>query len=195
MERAEAMLASVGIPAPHEWMRAWPHEFSGGMAQRLVIAMALVNAPDLLLADEPTTALDVTVQAGILDLLAAQVQDRGIGAILITHDLGVVAQYCDDVAVLFAGVVVEQGRVAELFARPMHPYTRALLAATPEHLRLGAGARLSGAPPDLFDLPRGCLYRLRCGQATDLCHEDPPLVACGDQAALCHYAQPVPLAA
>jgi peptide/nickel transport system ATP-binding protein/oligopeptide transport system ATP-binding protein len=186
--RAEAILAAVGIPDPGRRLEAWPHEFSGGMAQRVVIALALVNEPRLLVADEPTTALDVTVQAQILDLLAAQVRDRGIGAILVTHDLGVVAQYCDDIAVMFAGMVVESGPVRDVFHAPMHPYTQALLAATPERLRLGSGTRLGGAPPDLYDLPEGCLYRLRCARAADLCREAPPLVAHAGRAAACHFA-------
>lgn len=186
--QAEAILAAVGIPDPGRRLQAWPHEFSGGMAQRVVIALALVNAPRLLIADEPTTALDVTVQAQILDLLAAQVRDRGIGAILVTHDLGVVAQYCDDVAVMFAGTVVEHGPTAAVFRAPMHPYTQALLAATPERLLVGKGARLGGPPPDLYALPEGCLYQLRCDRATPLCRTPPPDVLCGAQRAACHFA-------
>ncbi len=188
-ERAEAILAAVGIPDPARRMAAWPHEFSGGMAQRVVIALALVNEPRLLIADEPTTALDVTVQAQILDLLAAQVRDRGIGAILVTHDLGVVAQYCDDVAVMFAGAVVEYGPSAAVFRDPMHPYSQALLAATPERIRVGSGARLGGPPPDLYALPEGCLYRLRCDRATALCLTPPPDVVRGGQRAACHFAE------
>lgn len=188
LRRAEAMLAAVGIPDPVRRLRAWPHELSGGMAQRVVIALALVNEPRLLIADEPTTALDVTVQAQILDLLAAQVRDRGIGAILITHDLGVVAQYCDDVAVLFAGAVMEQGRVRDVLRRPMHPYTQALLASTPERLQLGGAARLGGPPPDLYALPEGCLYRLRCDRAVEACRVAPPEVRVGGQVAACHFA-------
>ncbi|MBN8872144.1 MAG: ABC transporter ATP-binding protein [Rhodospirillales bacterium] len=189
MERAEAILAAVSIPDPKRRLAAWPHEFSGGMAQRVVIALALVNEPDLLIADEPTTALDVTVQAQILDLLSAAVRGRGIGAIIVTHDLGVVAQYCDDVAVMFAGSVVEQGPVAEVFPRPMHPYTQALLAATPERLRLGAGLRLGGPPPNLYALPEGCCYRLRCDRSRDVCRSAPPLAQVGDQRAACHFAR------
>ncbi len=187
-ERAEAMLLAVGIPDARRRLDAWPHEFSGGMAQRVVIALALVNEPHLLIADEPTTALDVTVQAQILDLLAAQVRERGIGAILVTHDLGVVAQYCDDIAVMFAGVVVEFGPCAEVFREPMHPYTQALLAATPERLRPGDGVRFAGAPPDLYALPEGCLYRLRCRLAAGVCREMPPLVTRGNHRAACHFA-------
>jgi oligopeptide/dipeptide ABC transporter ATP-binding protein len=186
-ERAEAMLGSLGIPSPKERMRSWPHEFSGGMAQRAVIAMALVNEPRLLVADEPTTALDVTVQAGILDLLAEQVRSRGIGAVLITHDLGVVAQYCDDVAVMFAGTVVEQGHVADVFRHPQHPYTSALLAATPERLTLGTGAVSGGAPPDLYRLPEGCVYRGRCTRKDEQCLASPPPAILGVQQAACWH--------
>lgn len=185
--RAEAMLAAVGIPDPARRMRSWPHEMSGGMAQRVVIALALVNEPRLLVADEPTTGLDVTVQAQVLDLLTAAVRVRRIGAVVITHDLGVVAQYCDDVAVMFAGQVMEQGPVRSVFAEPAHPYTRALLEATPERLQLGR-KRDDGAPPDLADLPGGCLYRERCRQAASVCNHPPPLVAQSNHAARCHFA-------
>jgi oligopeptide/dipeptide ABC transporter ATP-binding protein len=168
-QRALDMLQAVGIPAPERRMRAWPHELSGGMAQRVVIALALVNEPHLLVADEPTTRLDVTVQAQILDLLTEQVRVRRIGAIVITHDLGVVAQYCDDVAVMFAGQIMEQGRVADVFAVPAHPYTRALLQATPERLVLGSSVPVE-APPD----PDGCPYRTRCPIAQAVCATPPP---------------------
>jgi oligopeptide/dipeptide ABC transporter ATP-binding protein len=187
MEHAEAILAAVGIPDPRRRLRAWPHECSGGMAQRAVIALALVNQPRLVIADEPTTALDVTVQAQILDLMSAQVRDRGIGAILVTHDLGVVAQYCDDVAVMFAGTVVERGPSAAVFRRPMHPYTSALLAVTPERRRPTTGRRLGGPPPDLYAPPDGCLYRLRCERATKRCRIAPPLVQHATQTASCHF--------
>ena len=184
---AEAMLAAVGIPDPARRMAAWPHELSGGMAQRVIMALALINQPRLLVADEPTTGLDVTVQAQILDLLAASVRQRQIGAIIITHDLGVVAQYCDQVAVMFAGQVMEQGPVRAVFAAPAHPYTRALLDSTPERLQLGR-RRDDGAPPDLAHLPSGCLYRERCRQAEAKCLEPPPIVTVDGQAARCHFA-------
>jgi len=186
--RAAEMLAAVGIPDPRRRLRAWPHELSGGMAQRVLIAMALVNEPALLIADEPTTGLDVTVQAQVLDLLRDLARARGIGAVVITHDLGVVAHYCDEAAVMFAGQVVEQGAVGPLFARPAHPYTLALIAATPERLTLRA-ARPSGAPPDLHALPEGCLYRDRCPIAEARCATPPPLVALDeDHAVRCHAA-------
>ncbi len=186
-DQAEQMLAAVGIPDPARRMKAWPHELSGGMAQRVIMALALVNQPRLLVADEPTTGLDVTVQAQILDLLAAAVRERQIGAIIITHDLGVVAQYCDEVAVMFAGQVMEQGPVRRVFADPAHPYTRALLDSTPERLQLGR-RRDDGAPPDLARLPDGCLYRERCRMAEAQCHQRPPLRELAGHAARCHFA-------
>ncbi len=187
-DRAENVLRAVGIPDPKARMRAWPHELSGGMAQRVIIALALVNGPRLLIADEPTTGLDVTVQAQILDLLSAEVHQRQIGAIIITHDLGVIAQYCDDVAVMFAGQIVEQGTVARVFATPAHPYTRVLLAATPERLRLGSAIR-GTTPPDLYALPSGCLYRQRCPDATELCANAPPVTGEPGHVARCHHAR------
>ncbi len=186
--RAAEMLAAVGIPDPKRRLRAWPHELSGGMAQRVLIAMALINEPALLVADEPTTGLDVTVQAQILDLLRELTLARGIGVVIITHDLGVVAHYCDGAAVMFAGQVVEQGPVGPLFAAPAHPYTRALIAATPERLELRA-PRPSGAPPNLYALPEGCLYRDRCPLAEARCLTPPPQVGLADgRAVRCHLA-------
>jgi peptide/nickel transport system ATP-binding protein/oligopeptide transport system ATP-binding protein len=187
--RAAEALASVGIPDPKRRLRAWPHELSGGMAQRVLIAMALVNEPSLLIADEPTTGLDVTVQAQILDLLREQARARGIGAVIITHDLGVVAHYCDEAAVMFAGQVVESGPVGPLFARPAHPYTQALIAATPERLQLRA-VRSSGSPPNLYALPEGCLYRDRCPAARTACLTAPPDVQLTERhIARCHFAR------
>jgi len=188
-KRAIAMLDAVGIPEPKRRMRAWPHELSGGMAQRVLIAMALINDPKLLIADEPTTGLDVTVQAQILDLLRDLVIDRDMAAIIITHDLGVVAHYCDRVVVMFAGGIVEAGPVGAVFGQPCHPYTRALLAATPERLALGSGRRFGGPPPDLYNLPKGCHYRDRCTNATELCEQTPSFVTvASDHDARCHYA-------
>jgi len=159
------------------------------MAQRVVIAMALVNEPRLLIADEPTTGLDVTVQAQILDLLRAEAQRRALGTLIITHDLGVVAQYCERVAVMYAGAVVEHGSVAAVFAAPAHPYTRALLASAPDRASLGAVVR-AGEPPDLYDLPPGCAYAPRCPLAQPICAMPPPnpQVSPG-HAAACHFAQ------
>jgi len=153
--RAVEMLAAVGLPDPERRARAWPHELSGGMAQRVLIAMALINEPKLVIADEPTTGLDVTVQAQILDLIQGMVRARGLGAIVITHDLGVVAHYCDDVAVMYAGGIVEQGATRDVLSRPRHPYTINLVDSTPERLVIGSGRVFGGAPPNLFALPEG----------------------------------------
>ncbi|NGM23015.1 ABC transporter ATP-binding protein [Roseomonas stagni] len=187
--RAEAMLAAVRIPDPARRMQAWPHELSGGMAQRVLIAMALVNEPALVIADEPTTGLDVTVQAQVLDTLRDLVRARNLGALVITHDLGVVAHYCQRVAVMFAGRIVEDGPVAEVFARPAHPYTQALIASTPGRIAQLGYTVTGGTPPDLYDLPSGCLYRDRCPRATTACLAPPPRIALdATHGAACHYA-------
>jgi peptide/nickel transport system ATP-binding protein/oligopeptide transport system ATP-binding protein len=188
-ERALEMLETVGIPDPVGRFDAYPHELSGGMAQRVVIAAALINKPDLLIADEPTTGLDVTVQAQVLDLLAARVRDAQMGAILITHDLGVVAQYCSRVAVMYAGRIVEIGPVGEVFRKPSHPYTRTLLDSTPERLQKGAPATQTMPPPNLYALPSGCAYRDRCGLAYERCLTLPPEIRISPaHAAFCHRA-------
>lgn len=183
---AAAMLDRLGIPGR---MRAWPHELSGGMAQRVLIGLALINAPRLLIADEPTTGLDVTVQAQILDLLRDLVRRTGVAAMVITHDLGVVAHYCDAMAVMYAGGIVESGPVGAVFARPSHPYTANLIAATPERLRLGAARSVGGPPPNLLALPEGCAYRDRCPLAGADCATAPPAVALGaGHVVHCHRA-------
>ncbi len=169
--RAIDMLAAVGIPDPERRYRAWPHELSGGMAQRVVIALALINRPSLVIADEPTTGLDLTVQAQVLDLLRDRVRESGASALIITHDLGIVAQYCEDMAVMFAGQVLESGPVAEVFARPAHPYTRRLMAASAA--RLGDPARVPASPPDLFVRRQDCVYRDRCELADAQCLRAP----------------------
>lgn len=185
--RAIEMLTAVGIPDPARRMSAWPHELSGGMAQRVLIALALINRPRLLIADEPTTGLDVTVQAQILDLLRDLVRQSGIGAMIITHDLGVVAHYCDEVAVMYAGAIVESGPVSSVFADPAHPYTQNLIAATPERLRIGARRTVGGPPPNLYALPAGCAYRDRCPRAAPVCETQPAVTALGGgHAARCH---------
>ncbi len=188
--RALAALADVGIAGPERVMRAWAHELSGGMAQRVLMALALVNEPRLLVADEPTTGLDVTVQAQILDLLRDTVRRRGIAAVVITHDLGVVAQYCDDVVAMFAGHVVERGPVDQVLVRPGHPYVAALVAAAAETGRPGAAPDAAGPPPNLFDPPDGCCYRDRCPGARPPCHTPPPAARRGAATAWCHF--PVP---
>ncbi len=172
---AVEMLARVGIPAPADRAHCYPHEFSGGMRQRAVIGMSLSCRPAVLIADEPTTALDVTIQAQMLDLLLALRRDLGTSIILITHDLGVVAEVCDRVAVMYAGSIVEQAPVKTLFAHPRHPYTQGLLASLP---RPGGRERLKpieGRPPDPADRPSGCPFAPRCPFAFDACGDFPTL--------------------
>jgi oligopeptide/dipeptide ABC transporter ATP-binding protein len=180
--RAIDLLGAVGIAEPTRRLRQYPHQFSGGMRQRIVIAIALACAPRLLIADEPTTALDVTIQAQILDLIAALARDSGTAVIMITHDLGVVARCADEVNVMYAGRFVEKGTAGEVFARPRHPYTRGLLASVPR-LTSPRGQRMvpiEGTPPDLARLPSGCAFRLRCPLAEPRCAEAvPPLLADG----------------
>jgi peptide/nickel transport system ATP-binding protein len=177
--RALESLREVGIPSPEERMSSYPHELSGGMRQRAMIAMALALDPDVLIADEPTTALDVTVQAQILDLIRKLQQDRGTGVILITHDLGVVAEMVDEVAVMYAGRVVEHGPLAAVLQRPTHPYTWGLLQSIPrlDTPRLGRLHPIPGLPPSLIRVPSGCPFHPRCAYAFEPCpRKEPPLV-------------------
>jgi len=173
--RAVELLAEVGIPEPAARANDYPHQLSGGMRQRVMIAMAIACEPDLLIADEPTTALDVTIQAEILDLLRGLRRRRGMGVVLITHDLGVVAEQADRVAIMYAGRIVEEATTVELFAHPLHPYTRALLRSMPT---LGAHReRLDAIPgnvPDITRRPSGCTFRDRCPLATTECALEPP---------------------
>jgi oligopeptide/dipeptide ABC transporter ATP-binding protein len=193
--RTEAveMLRRAGIPAPEARFDEYPHQLSGGMKQRAVIAMALACRPDLLIADEPTTALDVTIQAQILDLLGELQEELNMAVLLITHDLGVVAESCDRVAVMYAGKVVEQAPVAELFERPKHPYTHGLFRSLPtlaeKKSRL---AVIPGAVPSPLAFPSGCRFRTRCSMAQEICKEEPPLreMEPGHFAA-CHFAEQV----
>ena len=182
--RAAEMLEMVGISSPIKRLRDYPHQFSGGMRQRVMIAMALSCEPDILIADEPTTALDVTIQAQILDLLADLQKRRGTSIILITHDLGVVAGVCNRVMVMYAGRVVEKADVHPLFATPKHPYTIGLLESLPR-IDQDRGSDLQaipGQPPDLAHMPSGCAFQPRCPFAIDQCKEqDPPLNAVGEE--------------
>ncbi len=179
-ETALSLLTQVGIPSPLERYGAYPHQLSGGMRQRVMIAIALACAPRLLMADEPTTGLDVTVQAQILDLLATLQRDRQMGMILVTHDLGVVATRTDEIIVMYAGNVVERAPTRVLFSQMAMPYTEALLRSTPRidnpsHTRL---TTIEGRPPDLVAPPAGCPFAPRCPYARDKCRsEKPPLVA------------------
>ncbi|ACU75979.1 oligopeptide/dipeptide ABC transporter, ATPase subunit [Catenulispora acidiphila DSM 44928] len=195
--RATDMLARVGIPDPARRVAEYPHEFSGGMRQRVMIAMALMGDPDLVIADEPTTALDVTVQAQILDLLAGLQAESQLAIMLITHDLGVVAGVAHDVMVMYAGRCVEYGPAADVLTAPEHPYTAGLLRSVPT-LRSDPDADLTpiaGSPPDLLDPPSGCAFHPRCDQrlrvADDLCASAvPPLVpiSSGERFRACHLA-------
>ena len=187
--RALALLNDVGIPAPSERIDAFPHELSGGMKQRAMIAIALACGPDLLIADEPTTALDVTIQAQILDLLKKIQRERGLSIILITHDLGLVAEAAEEIVVMYAGRVVERGHALDVLRAPSHPYTAGLLASTPlpgvavERLR-----EIPGVVPDLRALPAGCRFEARCSFTQDRCREEEPaLVADGAAAHRCHF--------
>jgi peptide/nickel transport system ATP-binding protein len=199
-QRAVEMLHQVGIPAPEQRVDAYPHQLSGGMRQRVMIAMALACNPELLIADEPTTALDVTIQAQILDLLKRLQAERGMAVMLITHDLGVVAESCEAVVVMYAGRVVEQAPVRALFRQPAHPYTAGLLRSIPSfHDTQGGSGRprlktIPGMVPSLRRLPTGCRFRERCERALEVCARvDPPLELKREgQSAACHNPVPAP---
>jgi oligopeptide/dipeptide ABC transporter ATP-binding protein len=178
-QRAVELLALVGIPDPERRLAQYPHHFSGGMRQRLMIAMALACEPALILADEPTTALDVTIQAQILELMQDLSRRLGIAMVLITHNLGVVARYADRVNVMYAGKMVEQGAARDIYARPRHPYTMGLLRSVPrlDEARKAQLHPIDGQPPDLTRLPPGCAFAPRCQYAIARCqHEPPPLL-------------------
>jgi len=171
------MLRAVRIPDPERRIRQYPHEYSGGMRQRVMVAMGLLCQPDLLIADEPTTALDVTVQAQISQLMSELRAQSNTAIILITHDLGVVAGMCDRVLVMYAGQAVECGSVEQIFYQPKHPYTRGLLKSVPRLDQPGEDGieAIPGNPPNLLSLPEGCRFRERCTQAHDACSEAPPM--------------------
>ncbi len=173
--RARDALGMVGIPSPEERLSAYPHQFSGGMRQRVAIAIALLHRPDLIVADEPTTALDVTIQAQILAEVQKLARDNGTALIWITHDLSVVAGLADDIAVMYAGRIVETGTVADVLDRPMHPYTNGLIGSVPSRNKRGTRlAQIPGMTPSLVDLPVGCAFRTRCPRADAACAADPP---------------------
>jgi len=186
--RTVKLLDQVGIPDPAQRLKAFPHQLSGGMSQRVMIAMAIACNPKLLIADEPTTALDVTIQSQILDLLLALQREQGMALILITHDLGLVSEAAQRVMVMYAGQVVETGPVPEIFQRPRHPYTAALLSALPEQAR--GRQRLDTIPgvvPGQYDRPSGCLLSPRCKFATDHCRQvQPGLEGSAERKVRCH---------
>jgi len=191
--RALELLELVAIPQAKARLRSYPHELSGGMRQRVMIAMAVANDPAVLIADEPTTALDVTIQAQILEVLGSVRDATGLAIVLITHDLGVVAGMADRVHVMYAGRVVERGGVDEVFHRPDHPYTRRLLACVPRLDRRDGVVPIGGSPPSVTDLPPGCSFRPRCSDAIDRCAvEDPLLRHVTATDAACHVAGRTP---
>jgi peptide/nickel transport system ATP-binding protein len=178
LQTATELLRSVGIPLPEKRVDEYPHQLSGGMRQRVMIAMAIACRPSLILADEPTTALDVTIQAHILELLAKIQADMGMAMILVTHDLGLIAERAHEVAVMYAGRIVEEAETNELFLNPQHPYTRGLMASIPKpgDTRKERLRTISGTVPRLSDLPRGCTFAPRCDIKTKKCESEPDLV-------------------
>ena len=187
--RARDALGLVGIPSPEERLRAYPHQFSGGMRQRVVIAIAMLHAPDLIIADEPTTALDVTIQAQILHEMQRLRREQEMALIWITHDLSVVAGLADRVAVMYAGRIVEQGTVDDVLDAPEHPYTRGLIGSIPSHNTAGGAlAQIPGMMPSLIDIAPGCRFRERCPRATHVCGEDPvPRSFGAERVVSCHH--------
>jgi oligopeptide/dipeptide ABC transporter ATP-binding protein len=189
-QRAVDMLQKVGIPDPDRRLRGYPHEFSGGMRQRICIAMALLVRPALLLADEPTTALDATLEVQIIRLLKSLQRDIGCSVLFVSHHLGAVAELCDEVAVMYAGEVVEYGTVREIFRDPAHPYTRALLHCDPGRIREKTRRlpTISGEVPSLLAVPRGCVFRDRCPDAVATCRDTrpAPLARSTKHSARCH---------
>jgi oligopeptide/dipeptide ABC transporter ATP-binding protein len=183
LARSLDMLKKVRIPAPEQRLNEYPHQLSGGMRQRIMIAMALINTPKLLIADEPTTALDVTVQAQILELIRDMQQDLGMSVILITHDLGVIAEVCDEVIVMYAGRIVERGPVSEIFAKPLHPYTQGLIQCLPklDHPPKTPLPVIPGMVPSLAEMPKGCRFAPRCPNkhSDDVLSQRQPWKECG----------------
>ncbi|BBB58286.1 peptide ABC transporter ATP-binding protein [Undibacterium sp. KW1] len=187
-DMARAALAKVGIPSPDERLLAYPHQFSGGMRQRVAIAIALLNEPELIICDEPTTALDVTIQGQILYEMQKLCRESGTALIWITHDLSVVAGLADTVAVMYAGKIVESGSVQQVLEQAMHPYTHGLIASSPSRNLHGQSLRqIPGATPSLLNLPQGCAFRLRCERATAVCEQDPVAENLQGHSVLCFH--------
>jgi peptide/nickel transport system ATP-binding protein len=186
--RAREALARVGIASPDERLTAYPHQFSGGMRQRVAIAIALLNRPAVIIADEPTTALDVTIQAQILAEMQALCRTSATALVWITHDLAVVAALADEICVMYAGRIVERGPVDAVLDRPLHPYTRGLLDSVPSRNRPGRPlAQIPGMSPSLLSLPPGCAFRDRCARATETCLTEPPLYRLDDRHVRCFH--------
>ena len=182
LDLAVKALSDVGIPAPERRLKTYPHELSGGMRQRVAIAIAFLLKPDLIIADEPTTALDVTIQAQILALAQEMCARTGTAMIWITHDLAIISSLADRIAVMYAGRIVETGRTAEVVTRPLHPYTHGLIGSVPSHNRRGERLRqIRGMTPSLLDLPPGCAFRARCDRAADVCATAPNMTAFGGE--------------
>ena len=193
--QAVRLMERVAIPAAKQRVRAYPHQFSGGMRQRIMIAMAIALDPAVLIADEPTTALDVTVQAQVMRLLKELQEERQMGLILITHDLGVVADVADRIAVMYAGKIVEHGDVFDIYAKPAHPYTKGLLDSIPRLDQKGQElAAIGGLPPNLMRIPPGCPFNPRCRYAQDVCRVDPPPLlreVVRNRYAACHFSETI----
>ncbi len=192
LKRAAELMDRVRIPSATDRLDAYPHEFSGGMRQRVMIAMAIALDPDILIADEPTTALDVTVQAQIMDLLAELQKETGMGLILITHDLAVVAEVADRVAVMYAGRIVETGPIGDIYARAMHPYTLGLMSSLARADRKGEKLQpIVGSPPDLMHVPSGCAFHPRCPYADEICMREVPVLrdVNVERKSACHFAE------
>ena len=189
LARARDGLAAVGIPSPDERLRAYPHQLSGGMRQRVAIAIAFLNDPDLIIADEPTTALDVTIQAQIIHVAQTLCRERGTAMVWITHDLAVVAGLADRISVMYAGRVVEHGATDDVIDRPRHPYTVGLLGSVPSANKRGQRlTQIPGMTPDMLNLPKGCAFRERCPRASEACLAEPPLrTGAVGQAARCFH--------
>ena len=189
-DKALELLSDVGLPDPDNVMRSYPHQLSGGMQQRVVIALALATGADFLIADEPTTALDVSVEAQVLELLQRLVKERELTVLMITHDMSVIDRCCPEVSVVYAGVLVESGPTAQIFANPEHPYTRALLGALPSAGKRGQPLQtLEGVIPSATEAFKGCIFAERCPKVVDECHESTPAKRSnGTQMARCHFA-------
>lgn len=192
-DRAIELMEMVKIPAAKSRAASYPHEFSGGMGQRIMIAMALALGPEVLIADEPTTALDVTVQAQIINLLKELQRENGMALILISHDLGVVAGAADRVSVMYAGRVVESGKIRDVYGKPAHPYTRGLIRSIPSITQRQRLIPIRGAPPNMLDVPRGCAFHPRCPSVEHRCRVDDPALReiAIQRLSACHFAESV----